>query len=380
MRIDKLTYINIVTFLVFSNVAFFYLYPIYLAGMEVSQTSIGLIMGIYSVASFIVRPLVGKIIVLVGEKPVLLSGLLLIFVCSLLYHIVPGTVWEIYILRTFHGVGFSAFIAAAFSTIAKFAPSKTKGRAFSYNSATMLAALGSVPLIGEYLMDKFDYPAIFHGGSAVTFLGFSLLVFTTKWEKIESKQVSKIGYGPIIRNRSFIFVLIAMIAFINAQATVLTYFPLYAKTIGVSAGLFLGLAFGLAIALRIFGAGILDKYRKLVIIKICFVLVSIGLMLFQKLDIGVFYMLSIILYGTGLGYIFPALNALGAEQGTLTQKAGMMSLLTMVIDGGFILGTIFSGGLSGMIGMSHTFLFAGVVALLGLLVTVFAPIQEGDPL
>jgi predicted MFS family arabinose efflux permease len=376
MRIDKLVYINIVTFLVFSNVAFFYLYPLYLADLEVSQTSIGLIMGIYSVASFIARPFVGKVIVWIGEKPVLVFGLVLIFICSLLYHMVPGTVWEIYVLRTFHGVGFSAFIAAAFSTIAKFAPAHTKGRAFSYNSATMLAALGSVPLIGEYLMDKFDYPAIFHGGAAVTFLGFSLLVFTTKWEKIGSEHTSKIGYGDIIRNRSFIFVLIAMIVFINAQATVLTYFPLYASTIGIGAGLFLGAAFGLAIALRIFGAGILDKYRKLVIIRVCFVLVGIGLMLFQKLDIGGFYMISILLYGTGLGYIFPALNALGAEQGTLAQKAGMMSLLTMIIDGGFILGTVFSGGLSDMIGLSNTFLFAGGVSLLGFFVTAFAPIRE----
>jgi MFS family permease len=171
-----------------------------------------------------------------------------------------------------------------------------------------------------------------------------------------------------------------MIVFINAQATVLTYFPLYAKTIGVSAGLFLGLAFGLAITLRIFGAGILDKYRKLVIIRTCFLLVGIGLMLFQQLHTGVFYMFSIILYGAGLGYIFPALNALGAEQGTLEQKAGMMSLLTMIIDGGFILGTIFSGGLSDIIGLSNTFLFAGGISLLGFLVTVFAPIREGDSL
>jgi len=60
---------------------------------------------------------------------------------------------------------------------------------------------------------------------------------------------------------------------------VLNYFSLYAKSIGISKGLFPGLAVGLAIAIRIFG-------------------------------------------GTGLGFIFPALNAIGAEQGSLDQKAG----------------------------------------------------------
>ncbi|MBW1671316.1 MAG: hypothetical protein JRJ43_07965 [Deltaproteobacteria bacterium] len=110
-------------------------------------------------------------------------------------------------------------------------------------------------------------------------------------------------------------------------------------------GLYPGLAMGLAVAIRLFGGNILDRYSKLLIIRICFVLFGFGIMSFYRLDSVLFYVLSIILYGSGLGFIFPALNAIGAEQGSLDQKAGMMSILTMPIDGGFILGSIFSGGL-----------------------------------
>ena len=167
-----------------------------------------------------------------------------------------------------------------------------------------------------------------------------------------------------------------MILFVDAQATVLNYFPLYAKTIGMSGGLFLSLALGLAVAIRLFGGAILDRYSKLSILRICFVLFGLGIMLIYKLDSTFFYVLSCVLYGSGLGYVFPALNAVGAEQGSLDQKVGMMSMLTMAIDGGFILGSIFSGGLSDMIGLSNTFVFAGAVSLLGVLVTSFAPIRE----
>ena len=183
MKTHKLAIINILTFLVFSNTAFFYMYPIYLSSLDVSKTAIGLIMGIYSVASSVVRPFAGKSIDRVGEKLVLMSGLFLILVCSLLYHFVPGITSATFVLRILHGIGFSAFIAAAFSTIAKFTPSEIRGRAFSYNSAAILAALGSVPLAGEHLMDAFGHPAIFHGGAAATFLAFSLLLFTKKWKK-----------------------------------------------------------------------------------------------------------------------------------------------------------------------------------------------------
>jgi MFS family permease len=365
MKTHKMAIINILTFLVFSNTAFFYMYPIYLSDLDVSKTTIGLIMGIYSVASLVVRPLAGKSIDRVGEKPVLTSGLFLILVCSLLYHFVPGITSATYILRILHGVGFSAFIAAAFSTIAKFTPREIRGRAFAYNNAVILVAFGSVPLAGEHLMNAFGHPAIFHGGAATTFLAFSLLLFTRKWERISSEDGTKTSYIEILKDRSFFFVLVAMILFVDAQATVLNYFPLYAKSIGISRGLFSGLAVGLAVAIRLFGGIILDRYSKLLIIRICFVLFGFGIISFYKLDSVLFYVLSIILYGTGLGFIFPALNALGAEQGSLDQEAGMMSILTMAIDGGFILGSIFSGGLSDMIGLSNTFIFAGVVSLLG---------------
>jgi predicted MFS family arabinose efflux permease len=105
-------------------------------------------------------------------------------------------------------------------------------------------------------------------------------------------------------------------------------------------------------------------------------LFGVGIILIYKLDSTFFYVFSILLYGSGLGYIFPALNAMGAEQGSLEQKPGMMSMLTMVIDGGFILGSVFSGGLSDMIGLSSTLVFAGAVSLLGFFVTSFAPIRE----
>lgn len=376
MRNYKLAIINILTFLVFSNIAFFFMYPIYLSAVDVSKTTIGLIMGTFSVASLLARPIAGKSIDRLGEKPVIVFGLLLIFVCSVLYHVIAGIISAIYILRILHGIGFSGFIAAAFSTIAKFTPHETRGRAFSLNGAVMLAALGFVPLASQRLMEAFGHPAIFHGGAATTFLGFSLVVMTRKWEKISERGGPKVSYTEILRDRSFFFVLLAMILFVDAQATVLNYFPLYAKTIGISGGLFLSLALGLAVAIRLFGGRILDRYSKLLILRISFVLFGLGIILIYKLDSTLLYVLSIILYGSGLGYIFPALNAIGAEQGTLKQKAGMMSMLTMAIDGGFILGSIFSGRLSDMIGLSKTFVFAGAVSLLGVFVTSFAPITE----
>jgi fucose permease len=72
-------------------------------------------------------------------------------------------------------------------------------------------------------------------------------------ERISVEDGTKTSYIEILKNRSLFFVLVAMILFVDAQATVLNYFPLYAKSIGISRGLFSGLAVGLAVVIRLFG-------------------------------------------------------------------------------------------------------------------------------
>jgi predicted MFS family arabinose efflux permease len=83
-----------------------------------------------------------------------------------------------------------------------------------------------------------------------------------------------------------------------------------------------------------------------------------------------------LLFGAGMGFLFPAHNALAAAHGEPGDKAAVMALFTAVYDSGFITGAVASGWLAGRIGLDGLFFATGGMALLGFLVCLLAPIQE----
>ncbi len=78
-------FLNLAFFLVFSNVAFLYLYPLVLDAMGSEHHVIGLVMGLFSCAAVISRPFMGKMIVSRGEHWVFSVGIITILLASLGY-------------------------------------------------------------------------------------------------------------------------------------------------------------------------------------------------------------------------------------------------------------------------------------------------------
>jgi len=116
---------NLCFFLIFANVAFLYLYPIALRAMGGEPHTIGLVMGIFSAATVVSRPLMGKLVVLKGERRVLSLGMATCLVSSGSYAGVEDLGPAVLLIRVVHGVGFSAVIASGFSLMAKsFRPSR----------------------------------------------------------------------------------------------------------------------------------------------------------------------------------------------------------------------------------------------------------------
>ncbi|NIQ87720.1 MAG: MFS transporter, partial [Deltaproteobacteria bacterium] len=54
--IGPFLFLNVLMFLVFSNIAIFYLYPIYLQAIGSSKTTIGWVMGLMPISTVVSRP------------------------------------------------------------------------------------------------------------------------------------------------------------------------------------------------------------------------------------------------------------------------------------------------------------------------------------
>ncbi|KAG1946596.1 MFS-type transporter SLC18B1 [Pimephales promelas] len=136
----------------------------------VSQAMIGLIFGIYALCTLVGSLILGKYIVQIGAKFMIVAGLFISSVCTVLFgfldQVSDGTVFIVlcFITRSTNAIGFSAAVTSSFAVSAKVFPD---------NIATVLGfmeiftGLGLIlgPPLGGWLYQSFGYeiPFVFTG-------------------------------------------------------------------------------------------------------------------------------------------------------------------------------------------------------------------------
>src|SRR5512137_1810517 len=86
--------------------------PIYLSRLGSRETEIGVLIGIFTVSSLVLRPLTGKILLRTPEKKMMIVGALLFGLGSIGYF-VALPFWPFFLVRVFQGVGYAFFYTAS---------------------------------------------------------------------------------------------------------------------------------------------------------------------------------------------------------------------------------------------------------------------------
>ncbi|UCG13523.1 MAG: MFS transporter [Deltaproteobacteria bacterium] len=375
--IGPFLFLNTLIFLVFSNIAFFYLYPLYLQAIGSSKTTIGWVMGLMPISTVVTRPFMGKLVTSRGEQKVILLGLIIVFFSSLAYHELQRVGWPMVLVRVSHGVGFSAFISASYTAVAQWVPPNRRGQAYSYTGATILAAVALMPLAGEHIVKGFGYPALFNGAAAAVFLAALLTFAPAAGRKLApSSYEGSLLYGPLLKRRSTGLLLLAILLFVQGHATVLNFIALQAKQLGLPPGYYFAVAASLAFILRLVAGSLIDRYGKKRFMKASYILFGAGICFIPLISYPPAFYVSTLLYGTGLAFLFPAAIALAADQArTPEELPGMMSLATAVFDLGFISGTVLSGWFADLFSLDILFLCVGALSFVGFAV-IHGPIPE----
>jgi MFS family permease len=373
----RFLFLNALIFLVFSNIAFFYLYPLYLQAMGSDKATIGWVMGLMPISTVVSRPFMGKMVARWGEQPVILMGLVIVFFSSLGYHGLHRVGWPMVLVRVAHGVGFSAFVAAAFTAVAQWVPANRRGQAYSYTGATILVAIALIPLAGEKLVQGFGYSALFNGAASAVFLA-ALLSFTrvSGQSSVQGGGESQPLYGPLLRKRSVCILLLAILFFVQGQATVLNFIALQAHRLGLPSGYYFAVAATVAFILRLTSGFLIDRHGKKLFMKGSYIFFGLGISLIPFIYYKPLLYLSSLLYGTGLAFLYPAAIALAADQATKWEELpAVMSLTTAIFDLGFISGTVLSGWYAELLSLDVLFLSVGALSFIGFGL-MYLPIDE----
>ncbi len=337
--------------------------PIYLSRLGAKEAEIGFLIGISSVFSLVLRPLIGRALLRIPERSFMLAGALLLTVSSIAYLWAPPF-WPFLIVRVFQGISIAFFFTASFTLVSNISPESRRGQSLSLFYLSMNIALALAPSFGMWLINLFDFTVLF-----LVCTGFSLgsLFITSKLRKMQGVPLEDPTEGQPFLSREALRPAI-MGFFTNIIWGSLTaFFPLYALSQGVTnPGLFFG-AFAVMLILgRGFGGKILDTYSREKVILPCLTtyIISMTILAFSK-TLPMFLLVAVI-WGIGNAFLFPTLVAFALDRAG-SSRGPAMGTFTAVTDLGVGVGAAMMGLILNWTSYPTMFLCLALIGVINLL-------------
>ena len=337
--------------------------PIYLSRLESKETEIGVLIGIFSVSSLILRPFVGRGLLKIPEKTFMITGALLFALTSVAYLLAPPF-WPFLIVRVFHGIGFAFFSTASFQLIANISPEAHRGQSVSYFFLGYNISLALGPSLGMFLINHFSFTLLF-----LVCSGLSLCtLFITN--KLGKRQVAPLEDSSIedsfFLSRQALPPSIIGFFFLFIWGALTTFFPLYAINQGMAnPGLFFTTIAMMLILGRSLGGRILDLYSREKVLFPCLVtfIISMVILVFSKTLL--LFIIVAIIWGIGHAFFFPSLvvyviDRMGSSRGPA------MGTFTAISDLGMCLGPVIMGIIIPLTSYPIMFLCLSIIGVINL--------------
>ncbi len=314
--------------------------PIYLSRLGSKETEIGVLIGIFTISSLVLRPFTGKILLRTPEKKMMMIGALLFGLTSVGYLMAPPF-WPFLFVRIFQGVGYAFFYTASFTLIANISPEAHRGQSLSYFLLALNISLALGPSFGMLLINRYDFTTLF-----LVCLGLSLGSFFI---------ISKLGKRQVARSEdssmgnSFFISPEALPAsvmgffFFFIWGALSAFFPLYAINHGVvNPGLFFTMLAIILISSRVLGGRISDLYSSEKIILPCLItfIGAMAILAFSK-TLSLFVLVALI-WGIGHAFFFPSLAVCVLDR-VGSSRSLAMGTLTAMTDLGIFMGPMVMG-------------------------------------
>ncbi len=364
-----------------ASFATFFLFPLFITGHGGSHQDIGIIMGIFALASALCRPWISEMIDRLGRKRSYTIGCTIMTLMPLLYLLLKGTVSDYYLflllLRIVHGIGLAICFTAIFTFIVDLIPVNRLNEGIGMFGTSGLIGMAIGPLIAEPILQKFGFPAFFFTASGLA--GAALLLQSPISDKHHLQQVEtqpSPSFFTLLKTRKqliggglallFGFGLAATANFIApfAQERELSYISLY----------YLAYSFA-AVGIRFIAGKMADRIGENQVIPWGLSLAAAGLLLVPLVHGNLLLLIVGFVFGIGHGLLFPALNAMAVRDEPYAVRGKVTGIFTGGIDAGVFCGAVILGMIGEMAGFTALFICAGLTVLSGLYLLRLKPVQ-----
>jgi len=350
------------------------IYPLYVTHEGGGAESIGLFMGLFSLAAILGRPIVGILIDRWGIRPVWLFGMLCLGLPSIGYYFIlgDGLTPVTWILRAIQGFGFGAHFTAFFTLGGVTAPLGRQSENISKYGLSGIVASFFGPFMCEQIFRNAGPEEFFLTITGFGIIAFILILFIKEDRTPPSSKVpDPSGLIKTFRVPGMRLTFVLAICMAVCFATPSYFIAPVATERGIQGfGLYFT-AFAITGTLvRVFFSHWGDKYGPRRILIPGFFIYAIALLTLAFSSSLIWIFLAGLFAGLGHGVSFPAVTALGFKLAPKEYRGSAMAVVTGMMDTGSALAAFSLGKVAGVWGYDAVFpvgLLGPVIAILFLL-------------
>ncbi len=338
--------------------------PIYLTRLGSNEREIGVLIGMFAVASLASRLFVGGALLKYREKSVMMVGALLSAI-TFLASIVFRPFWPFLMIRFLQGVALACMDTAAIAAIINVIPLAYRARALGYLMLAPSLALAVAAPLGMFVINQYSFTLLFLSGAGLAFCAL-FLSWTVKGQAVVTSHKAGSAHPASFINLKIIAPAFTTFVQLFVWGAVSAFFPLYAIQCGVTnPGHFFSAMAIMIFAGRMFGGKIMDTCNKEKLIATFIpAMVVILIILSLSKTLPMFILLGA-LWGMGVAFFIPMALAYALECSGSSDGAAV-GTFRAISDLGFGLGPVVMGIIVPLTGYPVMFRSLALICLINL--------------
>jgi MFS family permease len=364
------------------SLAMFVLVPLLIRALGGTEVTIGLVLGVGTAASVLVRPTVGVLLDALGRRPVLLGcGVVNALSWLPFLWLTRVSPW-LYVWCTVHAVVWGALFASYFTYAADLIPPARRAEGIAVFGVFGMAPNGLAPMLGESIIARAGFPAFLL--TAAGFAALSLvLTFLIPGRAPTLRAADTVPHPArhtmLVAARQPGMPLVLAVTVVLGVAINAAFFFVapFTRDVGLErAGPFFAAYAGASVVIRLFGRRALDILGPHLVSYPAFTVFGLGLAGLAFLPAPGLLVATGIACGLGHGTLFPVLNALAITRAPVRLQGTVVSLHTAALDLGAVVGTPLCGFLAEWAGWRVMFGTMGAACLAGVLLMALDPAKR----
>jgi MFS family permease len=345
--------------------------PLLAGSMGAGPSAIGFTVGAFSlIAVFLSVPL-GGLVDRFGVKWLLLFGVGCNIINALIL-IQADTVSKLIIAQMIAGVAFLLLVVASQAYFSRLSDPSQREKGFGWLGFGASAGQSVGPILGGFLVDRFDYRAAFWVVLVLSIMGLALV----RLKRTRESNPTKLSYNLLQDTRqakalamdpSVLMVLVFTFAIIFAVNLRSSFLPVFLRAEGLteaSVGLLISVFAVTSTSIRLIFGKLVQLFDRKKIIAVSMLAVALGAGLIPSMFSPVSFAVILAVFGLGFGMTQPLSMVMIADLTDPSQSGLAMGLRFTALMVASLLSPIFLGFLVGTFGLTSAFYVAAVVVTL----------------